>query len=410
MIELSRIKPNSKNPRDITPDELAKLRDSINGFEKMMKAKPIVVDENWMCLAGHQRLKALESLDYKSIPDEWVNQITDFTESEKKEFQIRDNVSNGHWTFDTFEDEYWQDEPFEEWLGQDLPEGEQVAPSAEEDNYAPPAEIFTDIVRGDLFEFVKGDLRHRLLCGDSTSVDDVDKLLGGDQPYLMVTDPPYGVEYDPNWRNEAARHSEGMGNRAIGAGAVGKVQNDNNADWSATWAIMPAKVVYVYHAGKYSNVVQDSLLSADYEIANQIIWAKNNFAISRGNYHWKHEPCWYACKKGHTRQWIGGHNQTTVWDIPKPQKSETGHGTQKPIECMARPIRNHDGDVIDPFAGSNTTMVAAHQLNRNCYAIEIDEKYCQVGVDRMLKLDPDIELFLNGESVTERFRDRLEND
>ena len=133
---------------------------------------------------------------------------------------------------------------------------------------------------------------------------------------------------------------------------------------------------------------------------SQIIWAKSNIVISRGHYHWKHEPCWYAFKKGESANWIGDRSQTTLWDIDKPMKSETGHSTQKPVECMARPIRNHDGDVYDPFLGSGTTMVAAHQLNRKCYGMEIDPKYCQVIVDRMVKLDPSLEIKRNGKAYT----------
>lgn len=206
----------------------------------------------------------------------------------------------------------------------------------------------------------------------------------------MVTDPPYGVNYDADWRNHAARTSPGMGNRAIGAGAVGKVSNDDNSDWSQSWALSPSKVAYIWHAGKYASVVENSLLINDFEIRSQIIWNKNHFAISRGDYHWQHEPCWYAVKKGSKGNWAGDRKQTTVWEIDKPQKSETGHSTQKPVLCMGKPIGNHDGDVYDPFIGSGTTMVAAHQLNRKCYGMEIDPKYCQVIIDRMRKLDPGI--------------------
>jgi DNA modification methylase len=209
---------------------------------------------------------------------------------------------------------------------------------------------------------------------------------------LIVTDPPYGVVYDANWRNEADRAN----GRPIGAMATMKVNNDDNAYWSETWSLSPSKVAYVWHAGRHAKTVQESLEACEFIIRSQVIWVKNNIVISRGDYHWKHEPCWYAVKKGNKGNWAGDRKQTTVWDIDKPLKSETGHSTQKPVECMARPIKNHDGDVYDPFLGSGTTMVAAHQLNRKCYGMEIDPKYCQVIIERMRKLDPNIEIKKNG--------------
>lgn len=251
--------------------------------------------------------------------------------------------------------------------------------TASEDDYQPPAEIVTDIVPGDLFEIGP----HRLLCGDSTSADDVAKVMGGEKPFLMVTDPPYGVEYDPNWRNEAAEN----GHLSYGARAIGKVSNDDRIDWTDSYSIAPCSVAYVWHADRHAKRVQENIEDSGFEIRCQIIWAKAHFAISRGHYNWQHEPCWYAVKKGATAKWIGDHSQSTLWQITH-QKSETGHGTQKPVEAMARPIRNHEGDVYDPFLGSGTTMVAAHQLHRRCFGIEIDPKYCQVIIDRMLKLDP----------------------
>jgi DNA modification methylase len=130
--------------------------------------------------------------------------------------------------------------------------------------------------------------------------------------------------------------------------------------------------------------VAQSLENCDFQLRNLIIWAKNNFAISRGNYHHKHEPCWYGVRKGSTAQWIGDHSQTTLWEIDKPQKSETGHGTQKPVECMSRPMLNHEGDVYDPFLGSHTTLIACEQNKRTCYGQELNPAYVDVGVRRWL--------------------------
>jgi DNA modification methylase len=225
---------------------------------------------------------------------------------------------------------------------------------------------------------------HRLLCGDSTVATDVERVLGGVEPHLMVTDPPYGVEYDPNWRNEAARTSVGMGNRAIGAGAVGKVLNDDKADWTSAWVLFPGDVAYIWHGALHAGVVAQSLAAAGFQVRSQIIWDKTRLIIGRGDYHWEHEPAWYVVRKGKNGHWTGDRKQTTIWRIPH-QISETGHGTQKPVECMRRPIENNSraGDVVyEPFSGSGTTIIAAEMTGRCCHAIEISPAYVDVAVKR----------------------------
>jgi DNA modification methylase len=204
----------------------------------------------------------------------------------------------------------------------------------------------------------------------------------------MITDPPYGVEYDAAWRNNVVRANV----TRVGDRATGKVLNDNRADWTETWRLFPGDVAYVWHDGRNAAEVQRSIEEAQFEIRAQIIWAKQQFAIGRGDYHWKHEPCWYAVRKGSAAKFKGDRTQTTLWEIDKPQKSETGHSTQKPLECMARPIRNHVGNVYEPFAGSGTTMVAAENLGRTCYAVELHPPYCAVILDRMKTAFPGIEI------------------
>ena len=175
--------------------------------------------------------------------------------------------------------------------------------------------------------------RHRLLCGDATSKTDVAMCLGAVRPLLMVTDPPYGVAYDPKWRAYADVNK----NR----GKLGKVANDDRADWREAWALFPGDVAYCWHAGKHASTVQASLEAAGFEMRAQIVWAKDRFALSRGDYHWQHEPCWYAVRKGAGGHWLGDRSQTTLWQIPAREDSGHGHGTQKPVECMKRPIENN---------------------------------------------------------------------
>jgi DNA modification methylase len=225
---------------------------------------------------------------------------------------------------------------------------------------------------------------HRILCGDSTVATDVERVLDGVKPHLMVTDPPYGVNYDPNWRNEAARTSEGIGNRAIGAGAVGKVKNDDRADWTEAWTLFPGAVAYVWHSALHAHEVAESLIASGFALRSQIIWDKTRLVIGRGDYHWQHEPCWYAVRKGATGQWAGDRKQTTVWPIGH-MKSETGHGTQKPVECMMRPMLNNSSPgqaVYEPFSGSGSCIIAAERSGRVCHAIELSPAYVDVAVKR----------------------------
>ena len=388
--------PLSYNPRTITPEKRKKLEASL---EKFNLVEIPVINLDGTLIAGNQRVTLLMDLKHGDREIDVRVPNRELTEQEVKEYNITSNTHVGIWDVAVLEEVFANDIDLGDF---DMPDNvmkeldQLTAPEAEEDDYQAPDDLKVDVVKGDLIVFKKGDLEHRLLCGDSTNADDVEKVLNDNTPYLMITDPPYGVEYDPKWRDEAERAN----GKSIGARALGQVQNDGNADWTNSWAISPSIVAYVYHAGKYSSIVQESLVRCNFIIRNQIIWAKNNFAISRGNYHWKHEPCWYAVKKGKKAQWVGGHSQTTVWNIDKPMKSETGHGTQKPIECMSTPIKNHERNVYDPFTGSGTTMVAAHQLSRNFYGLEITEKYCQVIINRMHLLDPEIQITINGKAYT----------
>ncbi len=197
---------------------------------------------------------------------------------------------------------------------------------------------------GDLF--MLGE--HRLLCGNSTNAADVQRLLDGAHPPLMVTDPPYGVDYDPAWRNR----------RGVSATTrVGRVANDDRADWHDAWALFPGDVAYVWCASLHVHEVADSLVAVGFELRASIIWAKSRLVLSQGHYHWQHEPCWYAVRKGASAHWQGTRDQSTLWSIPSSalEDAATRHGTQKPVEAMRRPMMNNSirGDTVyDPFAGS----------------------------------------------------------
>ena len=229
--------------------------------------------------------------------------------------------------------------------------------------------------------------QHRFMCGDSTSKEDIDKLLAGNLPFMCVCDPPYSVKYDPSWRNEAA--AKGLINFA--ARREGIVMNDDRVDWTDAYKLFPGDVLYVWHAGRHAGEVMRNVEDAGFEIRSQIIWKKPNFAISRGHYHWIHEPMVYSVRKGSTAKWCGDRSQSTVWEITNRLENgdETEHGTQKPVECMARPIRNHgdvNDDVMDIFAGVFTTGIACEQLGRRCFGIDLDPKWVQAGIQRWEKM------------------------
>jgi DNA modification methylase len=199
----------------------------------------------------------------------------------------------------------------------------------------------------------------------------------------MVSDPPYGVQLDPQWRERA-----GLGRQR----QTGTIPNDDRVDWTAAYRLFTGDVAYVWHAGVHATEVAAGLTTADFRIRAQIIWVKQHFALGRGDYHWCHEPCWYAVREGKSSNWCGDRTQSTVWQIANlnpfgglRQEEATGHGAQKPVELMRRPILNNTvrGDIVyDPFLGSGTTLIAAASTDRICYGLDIDSRYVDVIVQR----------------------------
>jgi DNA modification methylase len=240
----------------------------------------------------------------------------------------------------------------------------------DEDEVPEPAEKPVSVV-GDIW--LAGS--HRIGCGDSTDPAAVTALLGGLAPELMVTDPPYGVNYDPEWR-----HRLGVNKSA----RRGKVRNDDQADWGAAWGLFPGNIAYVWHGALHSMTVADSLVTNGFTVRAQIIWAKDRLVLGRGDYHWMHEPCWYAVRdKGN---WTGDRKQTTLWTIASGgQDTKTTHGTQKPVECMRRPMLNNSSPgqaVYEPFLGSGTTLIAAETAGRVCLGMELEARYVDVAIRR----------------------------
>ena len=371
---LDAVRPYANNPRQ-NDDAVEAVAESIRRFGFR---QPIVVDADGIIVAGHTRFRAAQRLGLATVP---VHVATDLTPDEVRAYRLADNK--------TAELASWDDAMLSieldalrgagiDWtlLGFDEEElAKLLAPAGTEgltDPDAVPEKPADPITKpGDLWLLGK----HRLLCGDSTSATDVARLLDGAVPALMVTDPPYGVEYDPEWRMDAGL----TGNTA----RMGKVMNDDRADWTEAWKLFPGDVAYVYHAGVFASTVQQSLERAGFAIRAQIIWAKDRLALSRGDYHWQHEPCWYAVREGGKGHRTDDRTQTTLWSIPARDDAGHGHGTQKPVECMERPVRNHLADTVyEPFAGSGTTVIACERTGRTCMAMELDPGYCDVVVRR----------------------------
>ena len=370
--------PCATNARLHSPAQVAKIAASIArfGFNN-----PILIDAQDIIVAGHGRVLAAQQLALPEVP---VIRLGHLSDDERRAYMLADNriALDGSWdeALLALEMARLRDAGFElPLLGFADDEVTRLLLASAAEGLTDPDDVpelpKTPISR-------RGDVwlldRHRLLCGDATSAEDVTRVLGGVRPHLMITDPPYGVDYDPAWRAKAGINK----NR----GKMGTVINDDVADWRAAWALFPGSVAYVWSApGPLQVVSFDSLASSEFEIRQQIIWAKDRFALGRGHYHYQHEPCWYAVRKGATGHWMSDRSQTTLWNIPAREDSGHGHGTQKPVECMKRPIENNSSPgqaVYDPFVGSGTTIIAAEMTGRTCHALEIDPAYCDVAVER----------------------------
>jgi len=221
--------------------------------------------------------------------------------------------------------------------------------------------------------------RHRLMCGEARKKADVRALLAGAKPRLMISDPPYGVEYDPEWRKDAKPGRLRWQPRSLDYMAV---TNDDVVDWREAWQHFPGDVCYVWHAGIHTLQVAAGLEACGFQIRAQIIWVKPMMVISRGHYSWRHEPCFYAVRNGAQAAWIGGPEENTVWEIQRDKPGPGAHATQKPLEAMGHPIRNHEGDVYDPFVGSGTTLIAAGRLGRRAFCMDIEPRWCSATIVR----------------------------
>lgn len=374
--------PYANNARTHSDAQVAQIAASIKefGFNN-----PVLVDGESGIIAGHGRLMAARQLGMDRVP---VIELKHLSEAQRKAYILADNklALNAGWDNDLLAGELERLKELDFDLSLTGFDDFEIAGLLDKtEGLTDPDEVPAVQERvvtepGDRWMLGK----HRLKCGDSTSADDVASLLAGVEPHLMVTDPPYGVNYDPGWRDGAL-------DSWAKPRASGVVHNDDRADWREAWSLFPGDVAYVWHGALHATVVAESLVESGFAIRSQIIWTKQSLVVGRGDYHWMHEPCWYAVRKNRKGHYCGGRKQTTVWEIKNNSamagggEKATGHGTQKPVECMRRPIVNNSSPgqaVYDPFLGSGTTLIAGEMEGRHVYGMELPPQYCDVIIRR----------------------------
>jgi hypothetical protein len=383
-VPINTVKANPNNPRIIKDDKFAKLVKSINEFPQMLNLRPIVVNDDMVVLGGNMRLKACKEAGLKDIP---IIKASELTEQQQKEFIVKDNVGYGEWDWNDLANN-WDSDQLIDW-GLDIPGFDAEVLEAEEDDFAvPDGGIETDIVLGDLFEIGE----HRLLCGDSTDSDQVAKLMNGQKADMVFTDPPY-------------RYKK-MGSGGVFNEGYEKLKEDIkdivNFDPTDFLQTLPL----VFNKGINAYIFCNTDLVPDYCIwakenkfnFNILTWHKKSFIPASNNHHFPDtEYLIYISKSAIFNSGLDvNYGKYFILDNEK----SNDHPTIKPIELIANEIKissNLSSIVFDFFLGSGSTMIASHQLKRKCYGMELDPKYCQVIVDRMIKLDPTLEVKRNGQ-------------
>lgn len=410
LIDINILLENPDNPRKITAEGLEDLVTSIKKFPKMLQLRPLVITDGNVVLGGNMRLRACKIAGLTQVP---VIHAKDLTPEEMREFVIKDNVGFGEWDWKMIVAS-WPE--VKDW-GLTIPYYALPKPDVHDDDFRIPAKVKTKIVEGDLLTIGA----HRLMCGDSREAGVYDKLMGGKIADLLVTDPPYNVDYTGS--DGAKITNDNMSNpdfheflfRAFTA-AIGNLKEGGGA--------------YVWHADSMGLEFRQAFIAAGFEMKQCLIWVKSSLVLGRQDYQWRHEPCLYGWKPGAAHYFIPDRSKTTVTDDridlkklkkdqmlqlleeifsdktkttvlyhDKPSKNDL-HPTMKPVPLIGEQITNSSrpGElVLDNFIGAGSTMVAAHQLERPCYGIDIEPRNCQIICDRMTKLDPALAITLNGQ-------------
>jgi hypothetical protein len=374
-MKVSQLKKNKDNPRQIKGEKLELLKASVGGFQKMMPLRPIIIDEDSMVLGGNMRLAAIKALGLKEIPDEWVKQVTDLTADEKKEFIIKDNAGFGEWDWDAIANE-WSDLPLADW-GLDVPGFEAIEPEGDADaepqiDKAAELNKKWKVKSGDLWQIGE----HRLLCGSCTDKQSVERLTGGEQMNVCLTDPPYGLdETKDSGKNDYDQYDDSKQNLALLA-----------AQWLPIACDISPVVVF-------SPGVTNAWM---YPEANWIMCWFYGGGQLRSSWGFN---CWqpFLCYGKDPSLASGNGGRPDAVDMNTPANAQDiDHPCPKPMKLwewfIHRLSFSNTDNLYEPFAGSGTTLVACQNLNRKCYAIEISESYCAVILERMQTAFPDIEI------------------
>ena len=389
LVDIDKLYPYHNNPKEHPAEQIDKICSSIKHYGFTV---PLIIDADNEIIAGHGRYKAAQKLGMDELP---CIRRKDLTEEQAKAFRLADNkVAESEWDMEMLEVEFEAIE--DEFTGFELDELDFQTEEVEEDDFTEEvdeeAEPITEL--GDVIELG----RHRLVCGDSTSEEDVSKLMNGEKADMVFTDPPYGVNYkgghfhsgDVNIKRERE-----------------ELVNDKKAIYKDVIPVI-AKYTdgpcYTWFAGSKGKDIYNSINKIG-EIHALIIWHKTNatYAAMNAQYKQRHEPCIYWKPKGSTLRWTGPTDECTIWEMKTDGRNKY-HPTQKPISLAGRAINNHDVNIVlDLFGGSGSTLIAAEQLDRNCYMMELDEHYCDVIIRRYINYKQDkgenINIKLNGESI-----------
>ena len=397
MWPIDRLIPYARNARKLSDAAVDTVAASIREFGWQ---QPIVVDVHDTIIVGHTRLLAAKKLQLAVVP---VLVAAHLTPGQVKAYRLMDNRSHDESTWDV---ELLGAEMFDlRDLEMDLAltgfnEKELAelfageAKGLTDADAVPPTPAMPVSKPGDLW--LLGS--HRLVCGDATKPDIAARALGDLKPILLVTDPPYGIELDSEWRDRAGLNGMGaaepsyMKHRTEGHTET-TISGDTRADWSEAFELVPSiQVAYVWHASVFTRDVLNGLERIGFLYPQQIIWDKGRVVLTRTHYWYQHEPCWYVRKK--RAPWYGkpGSENSTIWEFASPKfimggsdEEKFDHPTQKPAELMRKPMRNHTlpGEVVyEPFCGSGTTLIAAEQTGRICCGVELEPKYVDVIVTR----------------------------
>ena len=356
-VPINKVFPNPNNPRIIKDHKFKKLVNSIEEFPEMLKLRPIVVNKQMEILGGNMRYKACKRVGLKEV---YIIKADNLTDKQTEEFIVKDNVGFGEWDWDILANE-WDVKELEEWGLDGFPFEEEVL-EAEEDDYTEPDNMQVDVILGDLIEIGE----HRLLCGDSTDSDQVLKLMNGEVCNL-VTDPPYGIN--------ANKQTLGTGKKEFYRGK--------------DWDVKVPDFYYIVELVNKSIIWGGNYFADKLKVNNDwLCWHKKNDGLSFSEF----ELAWSNIGKN-TR--ILSHH----WGGETKQ-----HPTMKPVKVIEWCINLLDDkkSILDIFLGSGSTMVAAHQLKRKCYGMELDPKYCQVIIDRMIKLDKTLHIKINGKKYEQK--------